>query len=39
MLQYIKDYDRKGSVEKKTLVMNLKELDTKTNWLAVNRQL
>jgi hypothetical protein len=26
-----KDYDRKGSVEKKSLVVSLKELDAKTN--------
>jgi hypothetical protein len=32
-----KDYDRKCSVEKE-LVMSLKGLVTKTNWLAVNRQ-
>jgi hypothetical protein len=31
-----KDYYRKGSVEKKSLVVNLKGLDAKTNWLAVN---
>jgi hypothetical protein len=35
-----KDYDRKGSVEKKKilLVVSLKVLDAKTNLLAVNRQ-
>jgi phosphoribosylaminoimidazole (AIR) synthetase len=33
-----KDYDRKGSVEKKMLVVSLKGLGGKTNWLAVNRQ-
>jgi hypothetical protein len=27
-----KDYDRKGSVEKKSLVVNLKGLCTKTDW-------
>jgi hypothetical protein len=33
------DYYRKGSVEKKkSLVVILKELDTKTNRLAVNHQ-
>jgi hypothetical protein len=32
------DYDCKGSVKKKFLVMGLKGLDAKTNWLAVNRQ-
>jgi hypothetical protein len=32
-----KDYDRKGSV-KKYLVVGLKGLDAKTNWLAVNCQ-
>jgi hypothetical protein len=26
-----KDYDRKGSVEKKTVVVNLKELGAKVN--------
>jgi hypothetical protein len=31
-----KDYDRKGSVEKKTVVVNLKELGAKVNWLTVN---
>jgi hypothetical protein len=31
-----KGYDRKGSVEKKSLVVNLKGLGTKMNWLAVN---
>jgi hypothetical protein len=33
-----KDYDRKGSIEKKNLAASLKGLDAKTNWLAVNRQ-
>jgi hypothetical protein len=34
-----KDYYRKISVgKKKTPVVGLKGLDTKTNWLAVNRQ-
>jgi hypothetical protein len=36
-----KNYDRKGSVAKKkkiSLVVNLKGLGAKTNWLAVNRQ-
>jgi hypothetical protein len=33
-----KNYDRKGSVEKKNLVVNLKGLGAKTNRLAVNRQ-
>jgi hypothetical protein len=32
-----KDYYGKGSV-KKTLVVGLKGLGTKTNWLAANRQ-
>jgi hypothetical protein len=32
-----KDYDRKGSVGKK-FGLSLKGLDTKTNWLVVNRQ-
>jgi hypothetical protein len=32
-----KDYNCKASVEKKDLVMILKGLDTKMNWLAVNR--
>jgi hypothetical protein len=27
-----KDYDRKGSVEKKNLVMSLKGLGVKTDW-------
>jgi hypothetical protein len=27
-----KDYDRKGSAEKKILVVGLKELDAKTDW-------
>jgi hypothetical protein len=36
MLQ--KDYDRKGTVAKKTLVLSLKKLSSKTNWLAVNRK-
>jgi hypothetical protein len=31
-----KDYDRKGSVENKLLVVSLKGLDAKTNSLAVN---
>jgi hypothetical protein len=33
-----KYYDSKGSVEKNSLVVGLKGLDNKTNWLAVNRQ-
>jgi hypothetical protein len=33
-----KDYDRKGSAGKKSLVLSLRELDAKMNWLAVNRQ-
>jgi hypothetical protein len=33
-----KDYDRKSSVEKKSVVVVLKGLDAKMNWLAVNRQ-
>jgi hypothetical protein len=36
-----KGYDLKGSVEKKEkkpLVVNLKRLGAKANWLAVNRQ-
>jgi hypothetical protein len=33
-----KDYDRKGSVAKKSLVVSLKGFDAKTNWLAGNRQ-
>jgi hypothetical protein len=33
-----KDYDRKGSVEKKSLVVSLKGLGAKTNWLEVTRQ-
>jgi hypothetical protein len=33
-----KDYERKVSVGKKTLVVNLKGLGVKTNWLAVNHQ-
>jgi hypothetical protein len=33
-----KDYDRKRWVENKTLVVCLKRLVDKTNWLAVNRQ-
>jgi hypothetical protein len=33
-----KDYDRKGLVEKKTLIVSIKVLGTKTNGLAVNRQ-
>jgi hypothetical protein len=33
-----KDYYRKSSVENKSVVLGLKELDAKTNWLAVNRQ-
>jgi hypothetical protein len=32
-----KDYYRKSSAEK-SVVVGLKGLDTKTNWLAVNRQ-
>jgi hypothetical protein len=31
-----KDYDHKGSVEKKkSLVVSVKGLDTKTNWLVI----
>jgi hypothetical protein len=34
-----KDYDRKGSVaKKKKIVVILKGLGAKKNWLAVNRQ-
>jgi hypothetical protein len=33
-----KDYDREGSVEKKSFIVSLKGLDAKMNWLAVNRQ-
>jgi hypothetical protein len=33
-----KDYDSKGSVAKKSMVVNLKGLNTKMNWLAVNHQ-
>jgi hypothetical protein len=33
-----KDYFRKSSVGKKSLVVGLKGLDAKTNRLAVNRQ-
>jgi hypothetical protein len=33
-----KDYYRRSSAEKKNLVVGLKGLDAKTNWLAVNRQ-
>jgi hypothetical protein len=33
-----KDYYRKSSIGKKTLVVSLKELDAKMNWLVVNRQ-
>jgi hypothetical protein len=33
-----KDYDRNGSVEKKSVVVSLKGLGAKTNWLAVIRQ-
>jgi hypothetical protein len=33
-----KVYYRKISVEKKCIVLSLKGLDNKTNWLAVNRQ-
>jgi glucan phosphoethanolaminetransferase (alkaline phosphatase superfamily) len=33
-----KDYDRKGLVAKKNLVVSLKRLGAKTEWLAVNRQ-
>jgi hypothetical protein len=33
-----KDYERKGSVQEKTsLIVILKGLSAKTNWLAVNR--
>jgi hypothetical protein len=34
-----KDYDRKGLVIKKCLVVGLKRLGAKMNWLAVNLQL
>jgi hypothetical protein len=33
-----KDYDRKDSVIKKSLVVILKSLHAKMNWLAENRQ-
>jgi hypothetical protein len=33
-----KDYNRKGSGGKKSLVVSLKGLVAKTKWLAVNRQ-
>jgi hypothetical protein len=33
-----KEYYRKSSVEKKSLVVGLKGLDAKTNWLVVNHQ-
>jgi hypothetical protein len=33
-----KDYDRKGSVEKENVVVSLKGLVAKTNWLAVEPQ-
>jgi hypothetical protein len=33
-----KDYDRKSSVEKKSLVVSLKGLSAKKNCLAVKRQ-
>jgi hypothetical protein len=33
-----KDYYRKGSVGKKSLVVGLKGLHAKTNWSAINRQ-
>jgi hypothetical protein len=33
-----KDYKRKCSVEEKSLVLSLKGLGAKKNWLAVNRQ-
>jgi hypothetical protein len=33
----LKDYESKYSVEKKLLVVSLKGLVAKTNWLAVNR--
>jgi hypothetical protein len=33
-----KDYYRRSSAEKKILVVGLKGLDAKTDWLAVNRQ-
>jgi hypothetical protein len=32
-----KDYDSKVSVEKKTLVVSLKEFGTKTDWLTINQ--
>jgi hypothetical protein len=32
------DYNRKDSVEQKSLVVILKGLGAKTNWSAVNRQ-
>jgi hypothetical protein len=34
----LKDYDRKGSFEKKSFVVNFKGLGVKTNSLAVNHQ-
>jgi hypothetical protein len=33
-----KDYYRKSSAEKKSLVVVLKGLDPKMNWLAINHQ-
>jgi hypothetical protein len=33
-----KDYYRKSSVEKKTLIVDLKGLYAKTKWIAVNLQ-
>jgi hypothetical protein len=34
-----KDYDRKGSAEKKSLVVSLYGLGAKMNWLQENRQM
>jgi hypothetical protein len=33
-----KDYDRKGSVDKMSLVASLKGIGANTNWVAVNSQ-
>jgi hypothetical protein len=38
LIRLHKDYDHKGSAEEKSLVVSLKGLGTKMNWLAVNRQ-
>jgi hypothetical protein len=38
IIRYSKSSGSSSSVEKKNLVVGLKELDAKTNWLAVNRQ-